>query len=71
MTVLPQLFWYVDGSAKTAVVGFFIQVTSYDSTPVLEAIFSHLDSIQTPGTTTQVPKVDLSSFQEQANKLKY
>jgi hypothetical protein len=53
------------------VLGFFIQVASNDSTPVLETIFSHLGSIQTPGTTTQVPQIDLSSFQEQANKMNY
>jgi len=65
------VFAAADGSAKVVVLGFFIQVASNDSTPVLETIFSHLGSIQTPGTTTQVPQIDLSSFQEQANKMNY
>ncbi|KAF7974789.1 hypothetical protein HWV62_11277 [Athelia sp. TMB] len=60
-----------DGSGKVAVLAFFVEVEAQLSTPVLETIFSHLPAIQTPGTTTTVPKVDLSAFQEQANKLKY
>jgi hypothetical protein len=68
------LFWslcIVDGSAKVAVLGFFIQVASNESTPLLETIFAHLSSIQTPGTTVQVPTIDFSTFQASANQMAY
>ncbi|KIM90524.1 hypothetical protein PILCRDRAFT_1806 [Piloderma croceum F 1598] len=65
------VFAAADGSTKVAVLGFFIQVASNESTPLLETIFAHLGSIQTPGTTTQLPTIDFSSFQASANKMAY
>lgn len=60
---------FIDGSAKAAVLGFFVQVTSTTSTSPLETLFSHLDSIQFPGTTTQVPEIDFSEFEALANNM--
>jgi len=68
---MHMVFAAADGSAKVAVLGFFVQVANDESTPLLETVFAHLGSIQTPGKTTKVPKINFSSFQEKANKMKY
>jgi len=68
---MHMVFSAADGSKKIAVLAFFIEVASWDTTPLLENIFAHLGEIRTPGTTTMVPKVDFPRFQEQTNKLKY
>lgn len=65
------VFTASDGSAKLAVLAFFVQVEDEHTTPVIEDILSYLPDVQTPGTTTQVHAVDMSAFQEHANKLSY
>lgn len=61
----------IDGSEKIAVLAFFLEVEAEHRTPVLDTILSHLPAIQTPGTTTRVPEVNMIPFQEHAKKLKY
>jgi carbonic anhydrase len=65
------VFMAADGSAKIAVLAFFVEASSQQSTPVLESVFSHLSDIATPGTTTNVTEVDFTSFQQHANSLRY
>jgi carbonic anhydrase len=65
------VFSAADGSGKITVLGFFVEVDSSASTPLLETVFSHLHSIQIPGTTTELPEVDFSEFEKEANKKKY
>ncbi|KAF7974788.1 hypothetical protein HWV62_11275 [Athelia sp. TMB] len=65
------VFGAADGSEKVAVLAFFLEVEERHRSPVLETIFSHLPAIQTPGTTTTVPHVNMAAFQKHANKLKY
>jgi hypothetical protein len=60
-----------DGSQETAVLGYFITAAAGETTPVLETIFSHLDEIEVPGTTTEVAAIDLTDFQKQANSMVY
>jgi hypothetical protein len=38
----------LDGSKRTAVVDFFIEVAKHDTTGLLETLFSHLREIRTP-----------------------
>jgi hypothetical protein len=66
-----QSFYIADGSAKVAVLAFFIEVSADSSTPVFEDILSHLHAIQTPGASTTVPTVNFESFQQKINSFRY
>lgn len=68
---MAALTGVLDGSKRTAVLAFFIEIAKNHTTSLLDTLFSHLREIQTQGLATTIPELGFVSFESMANGQSY